>query len=133
MLLQKIKDDLKRAMKAKDGDTKDTLRMILGEIPRLNKRAGRPATDKDLVSIINKLIKSETVVMKLTGEKESDYINTLKSYLPQKMDKTAIKKFILDNIEIDGYDPKVSAMKVIMKVIGSEADGKLVKEVLMGL
>ena len=133
MLLQKIKDDLRRAMKAKDGDTKDTLRMILGEIPRLNKRAGRPVTDKDIVSIINKLIKSETVVMELTGEKESDYINTLSSYLPKKMDKAAIEKFILDNIDIDSYNPKVSAMKVIMKAIGNGADGKLVKEVLMSL
>ena len=135
MLLQKIKDDLKHAMKAKNEAAKDAIRMVLGEVPRLNKKRGEKPTDKEIENIITKLIKSETTVAELIDKdiSQSVYIQTLKKYLPQKMDKSAIKKFILDNIDINSYNPKIKAMKDIMKVIGKNADGKLVREVLMGL
>ena len=131
-LLEKIKSDLKKAMLAKDEHVMSTLRMVIGEVPRLNKKANEEPTDKEIQAIIRKLIKSETQVVELQGGLAVDslYIRTLSRYIPKLMSKAQIQTWIMDNIDISQFNPKMKAMGPIMKQLNGKADGNDVKKVL---
>jgi uncharacterized protein len=132
-LLATVKSDLKAAMKAKDEVKKNTLRMIIGEVPRLNKKAGEEPTDNEIQAIIEKLIKSELMVLEASGvdEDTSDYVNILKGYLPTKMTAEEISTWIDENVNLDEFNPKAKAMGFIMKSLKGKADGNLVRGILL--
>ncbi len=134
MLYKRIRDDLQGAMKVRDVLRTDTLRMILGEVSRLNKKANDKVTDVDIMRIINSLIKSETLVLEYSGvdEYNSPYIEVLKGYLPKSPSDEEIINWIKDNIDLSTYSNKIQAMKDIMptfKPLGT--DGNTVKKILM--
>jgi uncharacterized protein YqeY len=132
MLVQRLKQDKLKATKAKDTDRKNAINMILGEIPRLNKTKDEVVTDEEIITIVNKLIKSELIMLEYDGVNPdtSLYVQALKSYLPKMMDEKEIFVWILDNISLDDYNVPMQAMKDIMKNLKGRADGALVKNVL---
>ena len=132
-LLNRIRDDLKQAILDKDDNTKNTLRIVLGEIPRLNKKAETDVTDKDMEGIIRKLIKSETLVLEMSGQDtgKSNYIELLDSYIPELMTEQEIVIWIKKTINLDDFNPKMKAMSTIMRSLKGKADGKLVKDILI--
>lgn len=133
MLIEKLRNDLKQSMLAKDEERKNTIKMVLGEIPRLNKKANEIPTDSEIEGIIRKLIKNETQVLELTkkDKSESKYIQVLESYLPQSMGEDQIKEWIVSNIDLINYDNKIKAMGEIMKNLKGKADGNTVRKILM--
>lgn len=140
MLEEKIREDLKQAMWDNDEAKKDTLRMVIGEIPRLNKKAGENPTDQEIENIIRKLIKAETLTLKFRrGDDfqkyvdDSSYIKILDSYLPKMMVAQEIIEWISENIVLADYEPKMKAMGIIMKSLKGKADGNMVKTILTGL
>ena len=44
-----LRSDLKTAIKGKDEDSKDAIRIIIGEFPRLNKKVGEEITDTETI------------------------------------------------------------------------------------
>jgi uncharacterized protein YqeY len=135
MLINKIKKDLTTAIKKGYKDQKRAIRMIMGEIPRLNLKKDQQPTDEQVLSIIRKLIKSEMVVCEYSGQDacDNEYITVLDSYMPQMMNEEEIRQWIVDNIDIGAFNPKVMAMGAIMKQLKGKADGALVKQVLGGM
>jgi hypothetical protein len=129
MNLQKqIKTDLSVAIKARDENKKDTLRVILGEFGRLDKKE---ISDDEAVKILKKLIKSEKEVLEQKGDTEhSAFIEIVESYLPKMAAEEEISAWILHNIDFSQYKNKMQAMGVIMKHFGATADGNVVKEIL---
>ncbi len=53
-LRDRLKDDLKAAMKAREDDKKDAIRVVMGEMARLDKKQ---LPDDQIVKICKKLIK----------------------------------------------------------------------------
>jgi uncharacterized protein len=129
MNLQKtIKRDLSDAMKARDENRKDTLRVILGEFGRLDKKE---ISDNEAVKILKKLIKSEREVLEQKGEAgNSAFIEIVESYLPKMAAEEEISAWIRQNIDFSQFKNKMQAMGVIMKHFGATADGNAVKEIL---
>jgi len=129
MNLQKqIKTDLSVAIKARDENKKDTLRVILGEFGRLDKKE---ISDDEAVKILKKLIKSEKEVLEQKGDTEnSAFIEIVESYLPKMAAEEEISAWIRQNIDFSQYKNKMQAMGVIMKHFGATADGNVVKEIL---
>ena len=144
---EKIRQDLKTAMRNKDAMVRDALRQVMSEYPSLTvpvqvkledgrtkdttrpKRAGE-ITDEDVVGIIRKLVKSEKVVLEARQEKTSGYLQTLEAYLPQMATREEIENWIRENIDFAGFKSPMQAMGPIMKHFGKTADGNLVKQVL---
>ncbi len=127
-LQDKIKKDLVDAMKAKDDDRKNTLRVIMGEFGRQDQKE---INDADVIKIVKKLVKSEKEVMERSGAIEpTPFITIAESYLPQLAGEEEIREWITANINFDEYNNKMQAMKPIMQHFGSNADGSLVKKVL---
>jgi uncharacterized protein len=123
------------AMKSDNGDVKNALRMILGEVPRLNLKKDQQPTDEQILSIIRKLIKSETLVCEYSGKDvcDSKYLSILDSYMPKMMSRDEICSWLIKNkdiIDLSKFNPQVKAMGLIMKHLKGKADGKEVRSIL---
>lgn len=142
-LLEKIKQDLKKAMLNKDQEARNTMRQIMAEFPKLtvpltlqsgkkSTRLKKPEeiTNDDILGIINGLVKSEQTVLAAKKEATSEYLQILQNYLPQMVSREDIVAWIQDSIDFAQYKNKMQAMGTIMKHFGKAADGKLVNEIL---
>jgi len=129
MNLQKqIKGDLTAAIKEKDEEKKDTLRVILGEFGRLDKKE---LPDDEVVKILKKLTKSEKEVLETKGdETDSRFIGIIENYLPKMATQAEITNWIEQNIDFSEFKNKMQAMGLIMKHFGATADGNAVKNLL---
>ena len=130
MNLQKqIKSDLTAAMKAKDEEKKDELRVILGEFGRLDKKE---LSDDEVVKILKKLIKSEKEMLEKKGDDaDSIFIKVIENYLPKMATQEEITHWIEQNVDFSEFKNKMQAMGLIMKHFGSTADGNEVKTILL--
>lgn len=146
-LVDKIKQDLKTAMRSKDTVVRDALRQVMSEYPTLTvpvkvqledgrtkdttrpKKAGE-ITDEEVIGIIRKLIKSEKTVLEARQEQTSGYLQILQAYLPQMATQEEIESWIRENIDFSEFKSPMQAMGPIMKHFGKQADGNLVKQVL---
>ncbi|MBW2575478.1 MAG: GatB/YqeY domain-containing protein [Deltaproteobacteria bacterium] len=130
MNLQKqIKSDLTTAIKAKDEEGKDTLRVILGEFGRLDKKK---LSDDEVVKILKKLIKSEKEMLEIKGvATDSRFISIIENYLPKMATEAEITNWIEQHIDFSEFKNKMQAMGLIMKHFGATADGKVVKKILL--
>ena len=131
-LYQILKDDTKSFMKNKQREKLDALRVILGEVPRLNLPAGVKPTNEQIISILKKLSKCEKIVLATSGKTFSTFLEVVESYLPKLMNKKEITAFIKNNV---AYNPKepIKAIGSIMKELKGKADGNLVKTVLLNI
>lgn len=127
-LQEQVKKDLTAAMKAKDEDKKNTLRVLMGEFGRID---AKELTDDQIIKIMKKLIKSERETLKISGLKEeTPFIGILEAYLPKMASEDELKAWIQDNVDFSKYKNKMQSMRDIMQHFGSEADGNTVKKIL---
>jgi uncharacterized protein YqeY len=124
---ERIKKDLVDAIKAKDVERREALRVILGELDRQGKKA---LTDEEVSGVLRKLAKSERETLDLKGESDSAFIRTVETYLPKKASDEDIAAFIRENIDLSAFNNTMQAMGPIMKHFGETADGHAVKRIL---
>lgn len=130
-LQEQIKKDLAAAMKAKDEEKKNILRVIMGEFGR---QAQKALPDTEVVKIVKKLIKSEKEVLAQTGGADTNrFIEVAEDYLPKMAGEEEIARWIKTNIDFSQFKNKMQAMGPIMNHFGPSADGNLVKKVLQRL
>ena len=142
-LQDKLKEDLKLALRARHDALKNTIRQIMSEFFKLTvpvtleggKKSTRPKrveeiTNDDVIGIIQGLIKSERIVLEAKKEAESEYLRVLEAYLPRQASREEIVAWITANLDLGQYPNKMQAMGVIMKHFGKTADGRLVNQIL---
>ncbi|MBW1694318.1 MAG: GatB/YqeY domain-containing protein [Deltaproteobacteria bacterium] len=132
MNIQKqIKQDLSAAIKAKDPQKKDTLRVIMGEFGRLDKKE---LSDHEAIKIMIKLMKSEKELLEIKGdETDSEFIRIIENYLPKRASEEEIVRWVEQNIDFSEFKNKMQAMSIIMKHFGASADGNEVKKILQDM
>ncbi len=145
---QKIKDDLKTAMLAKDEVGVATLRLLMSEMTyaRVSKQVDS-LSDEDVVSVVQKELKKrkESAVSFRAGnreelaQKEEAEAKVLEKYLPQQLSNEELTKIVEDSINKLGAKSPSDMGRVIgmvMGQVGQSADGSrvstLVKEKLIG-
>ena len=130
-LQTKIKQDMMAAMKAKDEEKRNILRVIMGEFGR---QANKDISDDDVIKIVKKLVKSEREVLERTASQGTNrFIEVAEGYLPKMAGEEEIKAWIAENIDLTQFKNKMQAMRPIMQHFGANADGNLVKKVLTDL
>ena len=142
-LQDKLKEDLKLALRSKHDSLKNTIRQIMSEFFKLTvpvtleggKKSSRPKkpeeiTNDDIIGIIQGLIKSERIVLEAKKETTSAYLQILEAYLPRQASREEIAAWIKANVDFGQYPNKMQAMGAIMKHFGKTADGKLVNQIL---
>ncbi len=127
-LRDRLKDDLKAAIKAREDDKKDAIRVVMGEMARLDKKQ---LPDDQIVKICKKLIKSEKEMLEKSGRgTTSPFMDIIEAYLPQMATEDEIRLWIAANIDFSAYKNQMQAMGAIMAHFGPSADGNVVKQVL---
>ncbi|TWI75543.1 hypothetical protein LZ24_00590 [Desulfobotulus alkaliphilus] len=142
-LSEKIREDIKVAMKQKEDHIRDALRMIISEFPKLTvpiilesgKKSFRckkneEITNEDVTGLIRGLIKSEKILLDAKKETTSDFIEILQEYIPKPADEYEIKKWIEENLDFTSLQHPSAGIGLVMKHFGVRADGLLVKKIL---
>lgn len=144
MLKQKLQEELKQAMLAKDTTTTSVLRMIISAIGYYEIQkggAGYEATNEDVLSVIQKEAKQHrdsieefTKANRLDlVDKEKKELELLRKYLPSQMSEEEVKNLVKAAISKTGATSAKDMGKVMgafMPKIKGKADGGLVSRIV---
>jgi len=133
-LKDKIKSDVKDAMRAKEVVKRDTLRNIQASIKQIEVDERRDVTDADVEAIIMKYLKQrEDAKTQFSDagrndlvEKEEVEIAIVKVYLPEPMDDIELEeviKEIISSVNAQSMKDMGKVMGSAKSTIGSRADG----------
>lgn len=140
MLKQKIQDDLKQAMLAREELKTSVLRMVKSAIQYYEIQkggAGYEATDEDVMAVLNRELKNRKDSIDLykkggrkeLAEKEENEVSILKVYLPEQMSDIEIKSIVKETVAeagAKGFQDMGKVMSLLMPKLKGRADGNLV-------
>ena len=144
MLKQKLQEELKRAMLARDVLKTSVLRMVISAIGYYEIQkggAGYEATDEDVLAVIQKEVKQRKDSIEQFGkanredlvDKEKKELEMLQKYLPEQMGEEEIKKLVIEVIK----ETNASTLQDMGKVMGAlmpklkgKADGGMVSKIV---
>ncbi len=133
-LKERIKNDIKEAMRAKDTAKRDTLRNIQAAIKQIEVDERRELSDADVEAILMKYLKQREDAKTQFADagrddlvsKEEAEIILVKTYLPEPMNDEeleAILKEIIAKTGAQGMKDMGKVMGAAKAEIGSRADG----------
>jgi uncharacterized protein len=141
-LKQKISDDTKTAMKAKEADKVSTLRFLQAAVKNKEIEV-RPndLTDDDVIAVLRKSAKQrQDSIEQFTqagrqdlADKEIIELKIIEGYLPQQMSADKIEAIVKEAIkEIGANSPQQMGvvMKAVMAKTQGTADNKIVSEIV---
>ncbi len=132
MILEKIKEDLKNALKTKDELRIATLRFLLSSIHNKEIEKKQELTDEEIIPLIQKQIKErkESIEAFRKGKredlasKEEKELEILSSYLPQQASEEEVFKAVKESIEKVGAKG-VKDFGVVMKEVMARLRGRV--------
>lgn len=144
MLKQKLKEELKQSMLARNELKTSVLRMLLSSLNYYEIQkggAGYEATDEDVLSVIQKEVKQRRdsieeynkAARPELADKETKELEILKAYLPQQMPEDQIREIVKATIsEIGATSPADMGkiMGALMPKVKGKADGGLVNKIV---
>lgn len=145
-LFEKVSEDIKNAMKAKDKVALETLRNVKKVFLEAKTAPGAndTLTDADALKIIQKLVKqgkdSATIYTQQNrpdlAEGELAQVKVLETYLPQQMtaeELEAAVKAIIAQVGAEGPKDMGKVMGVASKSLSGQAEGRAISEVVKRL
>jgi uncharacterized protein YqeY len=148
MLQQKIREDMKAAMVAKDQVKLDVLRGILSgftnELVAKKRKPNEELSDEEALAVVSRIAKqrkesidqfSKAGRADLVKEEENQY-KVIEGYLPKMMERSEAEKIIkAKQKELGITDPSKKGMLMsgAMKDLKGKADGMMVKEIVDSL
>lgn len=141
---EKIKAEIKPAMIARDTVRLGTLRMIIAAFTNELVTQGRPPTDplsdEDCMKVIKRLSKQrkDSIEQFIAGgrpelaEDEKAELAVIEGFLPAQMSESEIESAVKAKLAESPLDPtkKGQFVGTMMRELGSNADGALVKSVI---
>nr|SPS05016.1 conserved protein of unknown function [Candidatus Nitrotoga fabula] len=120
-LKQKITDDMKAAMRAKDAVRLGTIRLLLAAIKQREVDERIELSDADIVAVIDKMIKQrrdsieqfEAAGRQELADAEKSEISVLRDYMPQQMTEAEVEQAVIDAIAASGVQKSQEMGKVI--------------------
>ena len=147
-LKERVSEDLKSALRARDAIRVSTLRLLLAAIRReevdrtdaKHQRHGQPVEDADVIGVINREVKQrqESVEAYRAGKREDlatreeAEMAILREYLPQQLSREEVRERVAAIVAQLGPDFR-KVMPVAARELRGAADGRLVNEVVREL
>ncbi len=130
MLIQRITDDMKTAMKAKDSLALGAIRMLRAAIKDKEIELGKAPEEAEIIAVISKLIKqrkdSATQYIDADrpelAEKENAEIKVLEVYMPEQMSDEVIAQLVADAVKETGAT-SMKDMGTVMAIVRPKAAG----------
>ena len=145
MLEEKILNDYKEAMKARDTLKSSVLSFLRADLINTAMAKKKKALDDvEVITVIKKQIKQrQDSIDQFTkgnrlemADKEKDELGVLKGYLPPELLADEIRKIIEEAIVLTGAKEMKdmgNVMKEVNAKVAGKADGKLVSDLVRGL
>jgi uncharacterized protein YqeY len=130
-LKDKITEDMKNAMRAKDSERLGVIRMITAAIKQIEVDERIALDDARTLSVVEKMIKTrkESIALYQTGnrpdlvEKENKEIGVLQEYLPAQLSEAELDALIAAAIAETGA-ATIKDMGKVMGIVKGKAQGK---------
>lgn len=130
MLIQRITDDMKTAMKAKNTIALGAIRMLRAAIKDKEIELAKAPEETDVIAVISKLIKQRKDSASQfidanrpeLAEKENAEIKVLEVYMPEQMSDSDIEKLVADAVAEAGAS-SMKDMGTVMGIIRPKAAG----------
>lgn len=138
---EKIKEDLKGAMKAGDTEKRDVLRMIDSMIKNVEIEKGKRETglsEEEIMEVLMRAVKQrkDSASQYLAGgrpelaEKEQKEIEIISIYLPEQMNEEELSKVVVEVMESSDEKDMGKIMGQVMGRVKGRADGNLVRQIV---
>lgn len=141
MLYDKITEDIKKAMIAKDTVTRDVLRTLVSDIKNQTVNAGKELTEDVVLKCIQKSVKQHNDSIEQFKSanreellnKELTEKNVLEAYLPKMHSESTIQTIILQIINDNNLPEVKASMGKIMKLLNEREDRALIDKKLASM
>lgn len=143
MISDKLREDMKTALKAGDKERLSVIRMLLSEIKTARTRIGTEGewTERDEERVVSGYAKKRKESLEKATElgrqdladKEKFEYDVTVSYLPEAMDDAELLALVQSKIKETGATSNKDfgrVMKAVMEVVGSRAEGAVVSAVI---
>lgn len=143
-LYEQISNNLKEAMKAGDGFTRDTLRLVQSAVKNvaIDKRlAPGELSDDEVQEVLKRLVKQrrDSIAQYETGgradlaEGEQKELTVIEAYLPAEMGDEELQQVVSEALAAAGMSSKQEmgkAMGAAMAAVAGRASGDRVKQIV---
>ncbi len=130
-LKDRVTEDMKNAMRAKDSERLGTIRMITSAIKQREVDERITLDDAQVLSVIEKMIKTrkESIAQFQSGgredlvAKEQKEVDLLQAYMPEQLSEADLDKLIADAIAESGAT-SIKEMGKAMAIVKRKAQGR---------
>jgi len=137
----RLSEDLKTAMKAKEKIKVQTIRMVRAQLKDFQIAKRDELTEEDEISVLTNAAKKRKEALELYEksdrqdliEQEKQELEIISAYLPAQLSKEKVEKVVLKIIEEIGASSPQDLGKVMgaaMKELKGKTDGKMVQEIV---
>ena len=141
-MLNKIKNDLKEAMKSGDKEKLNPLRNLVSKIKMKEIEIGRPLKDEESLKVCNSVAKQikESIIQFDKGgrqdlsDNEKNELKVIEAYLPEQLPNNEILKIvkeIINNTGASSLSDMGKIMGMAMNKLDGQADGKVVQKLVL--
>jgi len=140
-LIARIEDELKEAMRARDQERTDTLRMTLASLRSAEKELQRPLKDDEELQVLQRERKRRNEAAEAfreggrpeRAEKEERELAVIEEFMPEPMSEEDIERIIDDAIAETGATSLRNLGRVmadVMPQVAGRADGSTVSQLV---
>ena len=140
-LIARLEDELKDAMKERDGERRDALRLILNALRASEKELQRPLHDDEELQVLQRERKRRLEAIEAfraagreeQAEKEEDELDVLEEFMPEPLSEDELEGIVDDAIAENGATSMRDLGRVmadVMPQIAGRADGSAVSQLV---
>ncbi len=141
LLRDRLTEEMKDAMKAKDELRLSTIRLVRSAVRNKEIDLKREMDDQEVIETISSLVKQRRESIRLFTEagrddlvaKEEKELAILLSFLPQQLSREEVAELVVKVVAecgAQGVKDMGKVMKALMPHVAGRADGKMVSEVV---
>ncbi len=140
-LIETIEDELKEAMRERDNDRRDALRLILSSLRSAEKELQRPLTEQEELQVLQrerkKRVEAEEAFRAAGREEQADAedfeLEVLEEFMPEPLNEEELEEIVDDAIAENGATSLQDLGRVmadVMPQIAGRADGSAVSQLV---
>jgi len=140
-LIARIEGELKDAMKERDSDRRDALRLILNALRAAEKEIQRPLHEDEELQVLQRQRKNRLDAIEAyraagreeQAEKEEDELEVLEEFMPEPLSEDELEAIVDDAIAENGATSMNDLGRVmadVMPQIAGRADGSAVSQIV---
>jgi uncharacterized protein len=140
-LIARIQDELKDAMRERDNDRRDALRLILSSLQSAEKELQRPLNDQEELQVLQrerkKRFEAEQAFRDAGREEQADAedyeLEVLEEFMPEPLSEDELEEIVDDAIAENGATSLQDLGRVmadVMPQVAGRADGSAVSQLV---